>query len=83
MLSPLTYSNINYSLWINAEETEISNQSLFQIFVFQCGIELGETLLNLSRAWEQADTSTSFTLVSKLPKLEKSLTDNAKSGKKK
>lgn len=45
----------------------------------ECGQELGETLLNLSRAWEQADTSTSRTLVKKLPELESSLTDGAKS----
>nr|XP_018483884.1 PREDICTED: uncharacterized protein LOC108854743 [Raphanus sativus] len=45
----------------------------------ECGQELGETLLNLSRAWEQADTSTSRTLVKKLPQLETSLTDGAKS----
>ena len=48
---------------------------------FQCGQELGETLLNLSRAWEQADTSSSSTLVSKLPSLAGSLTNNAKTGK--
>ncbi|TQD84849.1 hypothetical protein C1H46_029569 [Malus baccata] len=35
--------------------------------VDECGQELGETLLNLSRAWEQADTSTSHALASKLP----------------
>ncbi|XP_021281984.1 uncharacterized protein LOC110414912 [Herrania umbratica] len=45
----------------------------------ECGLELGETLLNLSRAWELADTSTSRTLASKLPLLGSSLTDNAKS----
>ncbi|CAE6201449.1 unnamed protein product [Arabidopsis arenosa] len=45
----------------------------------ECGQELGETLLNLSRAWEQADTSTSRSLVEKLPELESSLTDGAKS----
>ncbi|KAF8086721.1 hypothetical protein N665_0614s0005 [Sinapis alba] len=45
----------------------------------ECGQELGETLLNLSRAWEQADTSTSRTLVKKLPEMETSLTDGAKS----
>ncbi|CAH8355765.1 unnamed protein product [Eruca vesicaria subsp. sativa] len=45
----------------------------------ECGQELGETLLNLSRAWEQADTSTSRTLVKKLPELETSLTGGAKS----
>lgn len=50
-------------------------------FVFQCGEELGETLLNISRAWEVADTSTSATLMSKLPKLVGSLTSNNKSGK--
>lgn len=43
----------------------------------ECGQELGQTLLNLSRAWEQADASTSYALVSKLPKLESSLTANA------
>ncbi|KAG6737444.1 hypothetical protein POTOM_058965 [Populus tomentosa] len=47
----------------------------------ECGKELGEILLNLSRAWELADTSTSRTLASKLPVLESSLTNNAKSGK--
>ncbi|KAG6738379.1 hypothetical protein POTOM_057994 [Populus tomentosa] len=47
----------------------------------ECGKELGEILLNLSRAWELADTSTSRTLASKLPVLEISLTNNAKSGK--
>ncbi|XP_011036365.1 PREDICTED: uncharacterized protein LOC105133901 isoform X2 [Populus euphratica] len=45
----------------------------------ECGRELGEILLNLSRAWELADTSTSRTLASKLPVLESSLTNNAKS----
>ena len=48
---------------------------------FQCGQVLGDTLLNLSRAWELADTSTSHSLASKLPGLEEYLTDNAKSGK--
>uniref|UniRef100_A0A7N2KQB8 LOW protein: ammonium transporter 1-like protein n=1 Tax=Quercus lobata TaxID=97700 RepID=A0A7N2KQB8_QUELO len=47
----------------------------------ECGQALGDTLLNLSRAWELADTSTSHSLASKLPGLEESLTDNAKSGK--
>ncbi|XP_042508057.1 uncharacterized protein LOC122084080 isoform X1 [Macadamia integrifolia] len=45
----------------------------------ECGQELGETLLNLSRAWELADTSTSCSIVSKFPSLETSLTNNAKS----
>ncbi|CAL9224642.1 unnamed protein product [Arabidopsis halleri] len=45
----------------------------------ECGQELGETLLNLSRAWEQADTSTSRSLVEKLPELESSLTNGARS----
>ncbi|XP_043703491.1 uncharacterized protein LOC122653648 isoform X2 [Telopea speciosissima] len=44
-----------------------------------CGQELGEILLNLSRSWELADTSTSCSIVSKLPSLEASLTNNAKS----
>ncbi|KAK6911290.1 hypothetical protein RJ641_023383 [Dillenia turbinata] len=36
----------------------------------ECGQELGQLLLNLSRAWELADTSTSHTLVSKFPSLQ-------------
>ncbi|VVB08462.1 unnamed protein product [Arabis nemorensis] len=47
--------------------------------IHECGQELGETLLNLSRAWEQADTSASRSLVAKLPELETSLTDGARS----
>ncbi|CAA7055775.1 unnamed protein product [Microthlaspi erraticum] len=45
----------------------------------ECGQELGETLLNLSRAWEQADTATSRSLVKKLPELDSSLTGGNKS----
>ncbi|KAG7970247.1 hypothetical protein I3843_07G072700 [Carya illinoinensis] len=45
----------------------------------ECGQELGEILLNLCRAWELADTSTSYSLARKLPELEMSLTDSAKS----
>lgn len=44
----------------------------------ECGQELGETLLNLARAWEVADTSTSAALAKKLPSLENSLTGSAK-----
>jgi len=47
----------------------------------QCGQELGETLLNLSRAWELADTSASHSLVKKIPLIEAKLTGSAKSGK--
>ncbi|KAJ6763022.1 hypothetical protein OIU79_023710 [Salix purpurea] len=45
----------------------------------ECGKELGEILLNLSRAWELGETSTSQALACKLPMLERSLTNNAKS----
>ncbi|XP_073106132.1 uncharacterized protein [Elaeis guineensis] len=44
----------------------------------ECGQEVGEMLLNLSRAWEEADTSTSNSIASQLPSLEISLTDNVK-----
>ncbi|XP_038971236.1 uncharacterized protein LOC120104380 [Phoenix dactylifera] len=44
----------------------------------ECGQEVGEMLLNLSRAWEQADTSTSNSIARQLPSLESSLTDNVK-----
>ncbi|XP_058101432.1 uncharacterized protein LOC131245768 [Magnolia sinica] len=47
--------------------------------VGECGQELGEILLNLSQAWELADTSTSYSIASKLPSLQGSLTNNAKS----
>ncbi|KAL1552099.1 hypothetical protein AAHA92_12941 [Salvia divinorum] len=47
----------------------------------ECGEEAGETLLNISRAWENAETSVSAALVSKLPQLVGSLTSNNKSGK--
>ncbi|KAJ6694052.1 hypothetical protein OIU85_004807 [Salix viminalis] len=45
----------------------------------ECGKELGEILLNLSRAWELGETSTSQALACKLPMLARSLTNNAKS----
>ncbi|XP_061342593.1 uncharacterized protein LOC133288789 [Gastrolobium bilobum] len=45
----------------------------------ECGQELGETLLNLSRAWELADTSTSHSLAAKLPLIEANLSGTAKS----
>ncbi|KAF9593477.1 hypothetical protein IFM89_023294 [Coptis chinensis] len=45
----------------------------------ECGQDLGEALLNLSQAWEQADTSTSRSIASKLPSLVLSASDNAKS----
>ncbi|KAJ6757436.1 hypothetical protein OIU74_026650 [Salix koriyanagi] len=38
----------------------------------ECGKELGEILLNLSRAWELGETSTSQALACKLPMLERS-----------
>ncbi|XP_048236306.1 uncharacterized protein LOC8258661 [Ricinus communis] len=44
----------------------------------ECGQELGKVLLNLSRAWELADTATSRALVSQLPVLERTLTNKAK-----
>uniref|UniRef100_A0A7N1A070 Uncharacterized protein n=1 Tax=Kalanchoe fedtschenkoi TaxID=63787 RepID=A0A7N1A070_KALFE len=44
----------------------------------ECGQELGNILLNLSKAWESADASTSSTLISRLPLLVGSLTDGAK-----
>ncbi|KAL6132475.1 hypothetical protein ACLB2K_064718 [Fragaria x ananassa] len=61
---------------LNDAAFDLSNGKIID----ECGQELGETLLNLSRAWEVADTSTSHSLASKIPDLEVSLTDNAKSG---
>ncbi|CAN6476695.1 unnamed protein product [Victoria cruziana] len=43
-----------------------------------CGQELGEMLVNLSRAWELADATTSSNIVSKLPSLQSLLTDSVK-----
>ncbi|MCL7047325.1 hypothetical protein MKW94_022530 [Papaver nudicaule] len=45
----------------------------------ECGQDMGEALLNLSRAWEAADTSTSSDIARKLPALASLLTTNAKS----
>ncbi|ONK79568.1 uncharacterized protein A4U43_C01F7700 [Asparagus officinalis] len=45
----------------------------------ECGRELGEMLLNLSRAWEKADTSTSNSITCQLPSLHRSLRDDIKS----
>ncbi|XP_027088388.2 ammonium transporter 1 member 2-like [Coffea arabica] len=45
----------------------------------ECGEELGEILLNISRAWELAEASTSAALVSRLPVMVDSLTDGNKS----
>lgn len=47
--------------------------------VDECGQELGVTLLNIAQAWESADTSTSSSLVGKLPLLVGSLTDDKRS----
>ncbi|KAL9233407.1 hypothetical protein vseg_008415 [Gypsophila vaccaria] len=47
--------------------------------LIECGQDLGETLLDLSRAWQLADTSTSSSLAKKLPLLAESLTEGQKS----
>ncbi|KAJ3672120.1 hypothetical protein LUZ60_006841 [Juncus effusus] len=44
----------------------------------ECGEEIGEMLLNISRAWERADTSTSNSIAQKLPSIESSLKGNVK-----
>ncbi|KAI5648847.1 hypothetical protein M9H77_34852 [Catharanthus roseus] len=56
---------------LNDAAFDLSNGSVKD----ECGEELGETLLNISRAWELADASTSAALMSKLPVLLGSLTD--------
>ncbi|XP_057735128.1 uncharacterized protein LOC130950595 [Arachis stenosperma] len=45
----------------------------------ECGQELGEILLNITRAWERGDTSASCSLLTKLPSMEENLTGSAKS----
>ncbi|GAB2211722.1 hypothetical protein Droror1_Dr00025055 [Drosera rotundifolia] len=45
----------------------------------ECGQDLGQTLLNLSRAWESADASTSHSLARRLPSLTSSLADSERS----
>ncbi|XP_020590256.1 uncharacterized protein LOC110031415 isoform X2 [Phalaenopsis equestris] len=44
----------------------------------ECGKEVGELFLNLSRAWEQADTMTSNILASELPSLYDHLSSDLK-----
>ncbi|KNA21063.1 hypothetical protein SOVF_046710 [Spinacia oleracea] len=60
---------------LNDAAFDLSNGAVLD----ECGQELGETLLNLARAWESADTSTSSSLAKTLPLLVTSLTENAKS----
>lgn len=55
----------------------------FELIGLQCGEELGQMLLNLSKAWEQADSSTSGSIVGKFPLLGESLSDSVKAGKSK
>ncbi|PWA99050.1 hypothetical protein CTI12_AA008310 [Artemisia annua] len=60
---------------LNDAAFDLSNGPVME----QCGQELGMMLLNISRAWETADTSTSTALVNNLPVLFSSLTSNNKS----
>ncbi|KAI3783595.1 hypothetical protein L1987_42679 [Smallanthus sonchifolius] len=60
---------------LNDAAFDLSNGPVME----QCGQELGMTLLNISRAWESADTLTSTALVNNLPPLVNSLTSNNKS----
>ncbi|KAL4557537.1 hypothetical protein LXL04_035718 [Taraxacum kok-saghyz] len=60
---------------LNDAAFDLSNGPVME----QCGQELGMTLLNISRAWESADLSTSSALVNSLPQLVNSLTNNNKS----
>lgn len=55
----------------------------FELIGLQCGEELGQMLLNLSKAWEQADSSTSGSIVSNFPLLGETLSDSVKAGKSK
>ncbi|XP_066332853.1 uncharacterized protein [Miscanthus floridulus] len=45
----------------------------------ECGQEVSDLLLNLAKAWELADTSTSNSIVKQLPSMEPYLTRSAKS----
>lgn len=60
---------------LNDAAFDLSNGAVID----ECGQELGDILLNISRAWELADTSTSSNLVSMLPSLVGSLTVRQKS----
>ncbi|KAI3706101.1 hypothetical protein L1987_76357 [Smallanthus sonchifolius] len=60
---------------LNDAAFDLSNGPVIE----QCGQELGMTLLNISRAWESADTLTSTALINNLPPLVNSLTSNNKS----
>ncbi|GAV86225.1 hypothetical protein CFOL_v3_29658 [Cephalotus follicularis] len=76
-LSPDYFAKLPRDLRLDLNDAafDLSNGSVLD----ECGQELGEILLNLSRAWELADTSSSRTLANKLPMLEGSLTDKARS----
>ncbi|KAH7669718.1 hypothetical protein IHE45_11G096800 [Dioscorea alata] len=60
---------------LNDAAFDLANGSVID----ECGREVGEMLLNLSKAWEQADTSTSNSIARQLPSLEGYLSGNAKS----
>ncbi|RLN08964.1 hypothetical protein C2845_PM11G22060 [Panicum miliaceum] len=59
---------------------EVGTKKLSKLDVLKCGQEVGDLLLNLAKAWELADTSTSNNLAKQLPSMEPFLTHSAKSG---
>ncbi|WOL12922.1 hypothetical protein Cni_G21691 [Canna indica] len=59
---------------LNDAAFDLSNGTVLD----ECGKEVGEFLLNLSKAWEQADTLTSNSLARQLPSMESLLTDSVK-----
>ncbi|OAY70395.1 hypothetical protein ACMD2_03779 [Ananas comosus] len=60
---------------LNDAAFDLSNGPVLE----ECGKEVGELLLNLSRAWELADTRTSNSIATQLPSIESYLMGNVKS----
>ncbi|KAJ8505160.1 hypothetical protein OPV22_006046 [Ensete ventricosum] len=74
LLPPDYLSSLPHDLRLDLNDAafDLSNGPVLD----ECGEVVGELLLNLSRAWEQADTSTSNSLARQLPSMESFLTKN-------
>ncbi|RRT75090.1 hypothetical protein B296_00027687, partial [Ensete ventricosum] len=76
LLPPDYLSSLPHDLRLDVSEDDLFLRSDNAMICALCGEVVGELLLNLSRAWEQADTSTSNSLARQLPSMESFLTKN-------
>ncbi|OEL29661.1 Alcohol dehydrogenase class-3 [Dichanthelium oligosanthes] len=78
VLPPKFLSQLPHDLRLDLNDAafDLSNGPVLD----ECGQEVGDLLLNLAKAWELADTSTSNNLAKQLPSMEPYLARSAKSG---